>query len=294
MVLLNFQQVRHGLWRNVRPILGWPRKTLQKMGRKYPEPHIYDWRPYYPENNQYTIKPLPILKMGGRDLENGRVVVRTTGGGNVKRYKWVDMHRNANEDGSVREEVVLKIDYDPLNTPKVALVADAERARWIFATHGIKVDDVIRTYSDIPRIPIKPKIGDAHPVGALPVGTKIHCVETTAGEGARQSLVAGSSCEITRRSSTEVTIKLPNRNTYNINANCMAVVGQLSNPDHNKYNLWCPQRSRWLGIRPRSGQWHRKDGYCGKKNKKPRAFDNTTASKMRDNDQPSESTYNLS
>lgn len=96
------------------------------MGRKYPEAHIYNWRPYLPDDMQYTINPLPIQKLGGRDLENGRVVVRTLGGGNLKRFRWVDMFRKPNEDGSVKEERVLKIRYDPLHTPKIALVADGE------------------------------------------------------------------------------------------------------------------------------------------------------------------------
>lgn len=124
--IINHQPVRHKTWRNVRPILGWPRKTLYLMSRKYPEPHLYNWRPFLPADEQYTVNPLPIQKLGGRDLESGRVVVRTLGGGNLKRFRWVDMYRNGNEDGSVKEERVLKIRYDPLHTPNIALVADGK------------------------------------------------------------------------------------------------------------------------------------------------------------------------
>lgn len=121
---LEYQQIRCSNWKNVRPILGWPRPHLARKGKKYPEAHIYNWIPYLPKDGSYTIKSLPIHKLGGRDMETGRVVVRTLGGGNTKRFRWVDSTRQACPDGSIREEEILLIRYDPLRTPKLALVAD--------------------------------------------------------------------------------------------------------------------------------------------------------------------------
>lgn len=249
----------------MRPITGWPRPYLRQKGKKYPEPWRYSWRPYLPQDGLYTVRPLPLHKMGGRDLETGRVVVRTVGGGNPKKYRWIDMVRKPNDDGSVKEEKVLQIKYDPLYTPKLALVADDQRMRWIFATHGVQVGDIIRTYGDIPRNPVRAKVGDAHPLGALPVGTKIHMVETDSGAGAKWCIVAGSHAEITKRAPDGVSFKLPHGDQFKVDRTCMAVVGQLSNIDHKFILDWCPQRTRWYGKRPRSGQWHKKDGYCGRK-----------------------------
>lgn len=286
--LINYQQIRNRLWANVRPITGWPRPHLRRKGKLYPEAHKYNWLPYLPEDGSYTIRPLPIFKMGGRDLVTGRVVVRTLGGGNPKKFRWCDMIRTANEDGSPREEKVLQLKYDPLRTPKLALVADSERMRWIPATDGVEVGDVIRTFSEIPRNPVRAKIGDAHPIGALPVGTKVHYVETVPGSGAKFVLSAGSSVEITKRALDGVTIKMHN-NSYKLDRECMAVVGQLSNVGHKFVKLLCPQRKRWLGKRPRSGQWHRKDGYCGRKIRAPKHMDYTLAAlkaKMEKQNQP--------
>lgn len=275
--LINYQPVRNRVWANLRPILGWPRKHLYKKGKKYPEPYKYNWRPYLPQDGHYTIRPLPIFKMGGRDLETGRVVVTTLGGGNVKKFRWVDMFRKSNEDGSVKEERVLMLKYNPLHTPKLALVADAEKMRWIHATSGIQEGDIIRTYSEIPRNPVRAKIGDAHPVGALPIGTKIHAIEVMPGEGAKFCLVAGSHGEIIKRSPEFVTVKLPHGDQFKIERTCMAVVGQMSNEGHSEVELWCPQRRRWLGKRPKSGYRHKKDGYCGRKNHPDKFIDLTFA-----------------
>lgn len=264
-------------WRNVRPIMGWPRPYLYNKGKKYPEAWKYNWRPYLPEDGSYTVRPLPIYKMGGRDLDSGHVVVRTLGGGNKKKFRWVDMFRNSNEDGSVREEKVLNIRYDPLHTPKIALVADAERMRWIFAPHGIEIGDIIRTHSELPKNPIQAKSGDAHPIGALPTGTMVNSIELTPGEGAKFCLAAGSFAKITNRTLDSVTIMMPDKTQFKIDRNCMCVVGQMSNPDHKYVEMWCPQRLRWLGKRPRSGQWHRKDGWCGRKIRPVKTFDMTTS-----------------
>lgn len=40
----------------------------------------------------------------------------------------------------------------------------------------------------------------------------------------------------------------------------MAVVGRVSNEEHSSQHIGSAQRLRWLGFRPRSGLWHRKDG----------------------------------
>lgn len=292
---INYQQVRWRIWTNVTPITGWPRKHLYNKFKKYPEAYKYNWRPYLPEDGSYTIKPLPIHKMGGRDLESGRVVVRTLGGGNKKKFRWVDMFRKPNDDGSVLEERVLMIRYDPLHTPKLALVADSERMRWIFASHGVEVGDIIRTFSEIPRNPVRAKNGDAHPIGALQNGTAIHMIETEPGAGAKFCLAAGSFAEIVKRAPDAVTVKLPHQDTLKLDPHCMAVVGQLSNSGHEHVQLWCPQRKRWLGKRPRSGQWHRKDGYCGRKIRPPKFIDVTLqALKARAEEDKQYSVFDLS
>lgn len=46
---------------------------------------------------------------------------------------------------------------------------------------------------------------------------------------------------------------------------CIATVGRVSNVDHNKRIIGKAGRNRWLGKRPRSGLWHRKGGWAGRK-----------------------------
>lgn len=48
------------------------------------------------------------------------------------------------------------------------------------------------------------------------------------------------------------------------------ISGRLSNILHGSTPIGSPQRNRWLGNRPRSGLWHRKDGRHGRKIKPPK------------------------
>ena len=114
-----FNQTR---FRRVFPInRGHPRPIPFYITR--PESSKYNWVPIIPSDGKYTIMPLKIRKLAGRDPVTGRVVVKTLGGGNKKYFRWIDWVRSANKDGSVYEEKVYNIRYDPLRTTKLALVA---------------------------------------------------------------------------------------------------------------------------------------------------------------------------
>lgn len=92
--------------------------------------------------------------MGGRDPVTGRVVVKTVGGGNEKRYRWIDFHRHAPENGTF-EEKVYNVRYDPWNTHLIALVANGGHKRWIVASEFMKPGDIITTHNILPEFPIR-------------------------------------------------------------------------------------------------------------------------------------------
>lgn len=176
-------QVRH---RNIRRrIMGHPRPPIP--GKITPEANKYRYipvlpkvrvhtfsyrpllKPFHFQDERYTVKPLPIIKLGGRDPVTKRVVVRTIGGGNKNNFRWVDYTRHAPEGESI-EEKVYNVRYDPLNTFLLALVANGGHKRWIIASEHMKPGDVIKTTNIISRNPVRVKEGDAWPLGAIPPG----------------------------------------------------------------------------------------------------------------------------
>ncbi|XP_014676591.1 PREDICTED: 39S ribosomal protein L2, mitochondrial-like [Priapulus caudatus] len=219
----------------------------------------------------YTTKALPCTKTGGRDLVTGRVVNHRRAGGNKVKFRMVDMHRIGPTEGEPLQEKVMSIHYDPLRSAKIALVAGGDKKRFILATCNMKAGDIINTSGHIPRIPVKAYEGDAYPLGALPVGTVVCCVERYPGDGGKVVRAAGTSTTILRRvAGGDVIVQLPSRREMRVSERCVAVVGRVSNPDHDKLTRGSPQASRWLGYRPKSGWRQKKTGYHGRKLRRPK------------------------
>jgi large subunit ribosomal protein L2 len=231
----------------------------------------YHKKVHYPLDGLYTTKKLPMTKRGGRHPETGMKVIEGVGGGSKRKWRWIDSHRLPTDwprDGPVLEERVLGIYYDPNQDAKIALTGYDDKLRWQVATSKLQNGDLIRTFTDIPKNPVKPKEGDSHPVGALPLGTTICQIEMWPGEGAFFAVKAENEAKIVRRINDRIVIKCWDRLEFAIPEACQCVVGVNSIHPLRKMIIGSPNRMRWLGIRPRSGLWKRKDGRRGRKIKK--------------------------
>ncbi|KAK3084491.1 hypothetical protein FSP39_014312, partial [Pinctada imbricata] len=192
------------------------------------------------------------------------------GGGHKQNYRWVDFVRKQGEDGKSLEERVEKILYDPVRSARLALVASGRQKRYIIATQNVKEGDVVSTSTEIPPVVVSIKEGNAHPLGALPVGAMIHHVEKFPGEGGKYCLAAGASAQLVKKKTDTCIIRLPSKQEVELDRHCIAVIGQVSNSDHQDKHIGSAWRLRWLGFRPRSGLKSRKCGYDGKKIKSSR------------------------
>lgn len=86
----------------------------------------------------------------------------------------------------------------------------------------------------------------------IPLGTVISCVEMRPGQGAILARSAGSSAQLTSRDGKYAIIKLPSGESRMILVECMAMIGSVSNSDHQLTVSGKAGRSRWLGRRPRT------------------------------------------
>jgi len=227
---------------------------------------------HYPEDGKYTIKKLNVTKLGGRHPVTGRKVIEGVGGGSKQKARWIDWLRVPQDwprDGSVLEERVIQISYDPMRKAMIAMTGWSDKLRWQIATDKMKEGDIIRTHTTIPKNPIRPVEGDSHPLGALPSGTVVCLVEKWPGEGAWFARNAEENAKILRKVGDRVVIKCWDRLEFAVPEEAQCVVGTVSIHPLKALPISSPNRMRWLGMRPRSGLWHRKDGYSGKKIKKP-------------------------
>jgi len=181
-------------------------------------------------------------RSGGRN-NSGKMTMRYLGGGHKKKYRIIDFKR----DKSGIPAAVKTIEYDPNRTAFIALLAyvDGEK-RYIIAQNGLQVGQKIVSGEKV-----APEIGNAMPLGNMPLGTTISCIELRPGQGAVMARSAGSFAQLMAKDGKYATVKLPSGETRLILLTCIATIGVVSNSDHQLLVSGKAGRSRWLGRRPR-------------------------------------------
>ena len=182
-------------------------------------------------------------RTGGRN-NKGKMTVRHRGGGHKRRYRIIDFKRNKFD---VSAEVKT-IEYDPNRSAFIALVqyTDGEK-RYIVAPNGLQVGQQVQSGENA-----APEVGNALPLSKIPLGTIISCIELTPGNGATIARSAGAFAQLMAREGKFATVKLPSGETRLILVNSLAVIGAVSNSDHQLLVSGKAGRSRWLGRRPRT------------------------------------------
>lgn len=177
----------------------------------------------------------------GRNMY-GRVTVRHRGGGHKRFLRVIDFKRDKH-DVPAR---VTAIEYDPNRSARLALLTykDGEK-RYILATLNMKVGDVLMS---------GPKAeateGNALPLNKIPAGLPVHNIELYPGKGAQLVRGAGGAAEIMAIEGGFAQVRLPSGEIRMVRENCIAVVGQVGNLEHQNISLGKAGRKRWLGIRP--------------------------------------------
>ncbi|TXL16305.1 50S ribosomal protein L2 [Methylococcaceae bacterium HT4] len=180
-------------------------------------------------------------KSGGRN-NNGRITTRHIGGGHKQSYRIIDFKRNKLDIPGVVE----RLEYDPNRTANIALVLykDGER-KYIIAPKGVKAGQEIVSSENAP---IKP--GNCMSLRNMPLGSVIHCVELKPGKGAQMARSAGTSAQLVAKEGAHVTLRLRSGEMRKVLADCKAVIGEVSNSEHNLRSLGKAGASRWRGVRP--------------------------------------------
>ena len=184
----------------------------------------------------------PLKKSGGRN-HSGKMTMRYIGGGHKRKYRVIDFKRN--KDGV--PATVDSIQYDPNRSARIALLVyeDGEK-RYILAPNGLQVGQKVQSGSGI-----APEIGNALPLGDIPLGTIVHNIELRPGQGGALARSAGTFAQLSAREGKYAVVKLPSGESRMVLTTCRATVGAVGNSDHALEQSGKAGRSRWLGRRPR-------------------------------------------
>ncbi len=192
------------------------------------------------------VKPhKPLLRRlkshSGRNSQ-GRITMRHQGGGEKQLYRMIDFKQL--EFG--KKATVQTLEYDPYRTSFIALVQYEDgRKSYILAPHGLAVGDVVVTSDAAPL-----KTGNRLKLRNVPIGYQVYNVEMRPGGGGKLARSAGSYVEVLANADGYTDLKLSSGEIRRVLWDCLASVGQVSNPEHNLVVIGKAGRSRWLGIRP--------------------------------------------
>ncbi|HEX3927249.1 MAG TPA: 50S ribosomal protein L2 [Gemmatimonadales bacterium] len=183
----------------------------------------------------------PIRHSGGRN-NHGHATSRYLGGGHKRMYRKIDFKR----DKFGIPARVSEIEYDPNRTARIALLvyADGEK-RYILHAAGLKQGDTVVSGpgSDV-------RIGNALPLGEVPLGTMVHNIELKIGKGGAAARAAGQGAQVMARDGDYVTLRMKSSETRMIHSRCLATIGEVGNAEHELLSVGKAGKNRWLGKRP--------------------------------------------
>ena len=95
--------------------------------------------------------------------------------------------------------------------------------------------------------------GELYFLKDIPVGTYINNVEIQKGKGSQIARSAGTYCILLKTlNNNKSIIKLPSNKIIEVNSECTATIGQVSNSLYRSRILGKAGAARWLGIRPKT------------------------------------------
>jgi large subunit ribosomal protein L2 len=216
---------------------------------------IRSFRPCTPGTRQASVSDFSEVTKGkpekslttykhNRKGRNNRGVItsRHRGGGHKRLYRVIDFRRDKHNVPAK----VAAIEYDPNRNARIALLfyQDGEK-RYILAPADLKVGTTVTAGENAPY-----EIGNALPLGKIPLGTEVHNVELVAGRGGQMVRAAGTSAQVVAKEGNYVTLKLPSKEVRMVRKECYATIGKVGNADARNLKLGKAGRTRHLGRRP--------------------------------------------
>jgi len=181
------------------------------------------------------------VRSGGRN-NHGRITTRHIGGGHKKRYRIIDFRRDKTDIPAK----VAAIEYDPNRNARIALLfyVDGEK-RYIIAPQSLAVGRQVISSEHADILP-----GNALPLKNIPVGTNIYNIELKVGKGGQIARSAGTFAQLMAKEGRYALVKLPSGEVRKVLIDCMATIGEVSNPEFENITWGKAGRTRWRGIRP--------------------------------------------
>jgi large subunit ribosomal protein L2 len=199
--------------------------TTEDITKKSPEKSLTVWK----------------KRCSGRNA-HGRITVRHRGGGAARKYRIIDfMRAERNVAGKIAA-----VEYDPNRNVRIALVVYQNGSkRYILMPQELSVGSVVAAGENV-----EPRVGNALPLRAIPVGFVVHNIEIRPGSGGKLVRSAGAGAQFIGKTDEYATLKMPSGEVRMVSLDCWATVGTLGNAEFKNISWGKAGRTRHRGFRP--------------------------------------------
>lgn len=190
-------------------------------------------------------KSLTMIKKrsGGRNNQ-GKITIRHRGGGAKRFIRIIDFKQNRFDEHAK----VSAIEYDPNRGARLALIEYKDgKKSYIIAPIGLKVGDKILSSR---KKEVEIKNGNRMILKYIPQGVSVFNIEVIPGKGAQIARGAGTSVKVMGSEGKYAQLKMPSGEIRLVSKECMATIGQASNPDYRLIRWGKAGRMRHKGIKP--------------------------------------------
>lgn len=173
---------------------------------------------------------------------SGKIVVRYKCRGHKKLYRILNF-TNRSYLG-----IVFTIEYDPFRNANIASIYDIKKNTffYIISPKNLVVGNIIKAgfYGE-------QKLGHVLNLRKIPIGCCIHNISFKPNNSAKISRAAGTYSIITKKTKNYAELVLSSGSKINLNLNCFASIGIVSNELFFLTQRGKAGRSYWLGNRPK-------------------------------------------
>ncbi len=174
---------------------------------------------------------------------NGKITVRHRGGGVKRHIRVIDWKLEKLDIPAT----IKTIEYDPNRGARIALAVYADGVkRYIVAPKDMKIGTKIVASKSKG----EPSVGNRYCLKDIPVGMQVYNIELQPGAGAQIVRSAGTGAILLAVEGNTATLKLPSGEVRVVMKECMATIGNVSNPDWRLVRWGKAGRSRLRSIKP--------------------------------------------
>lgn len=185
-----------------------------------------------------------VSNSSGRN-NTGHITMYYRGGGNKKRYRFIDFRRSLwNVKGRV-----LRFELDVNRTARLALIFYRNGIlSYILAPDKLLLNSEVETGTNIAHF----VTGNALPLVYIPIGILIHNIELHPMGGGQICRAAGTCAKIVKKNLNYVLLKLSSGEQRYFYGGCLATVGKVSKVGYKSRKLWSAGQKRLMNRRPRT------------------------------------------